>query len=208
MTNKSSALTPLIVDAGLPVAAYYLLSQVAGLSTIAALAWSSTIPAARAVWCLARERRVNALALLMLVVNGAGLLLSLLTGDPRLMPAKDGGVSSILGIAILVSVAFGKPLMSEVLRPLFTRGDAARAALWERLCRTSPEFRRGERLFSLIWGIALLAECVVRVVGAYTVPIDTMVWLSSTILLVTLAGAFVVSRVAARPMMRVYLAAG
>ncbi|UQS27161.1 hypothetical protein L1857_32340 [Amycolatopsis thermalba] len=207
MTNKTSALAPLIIDAGLPVAAYFLLSQAAGLSTIAALAWSSAIPAVRAVWCLARERRVNVLAVLMLVVNTTGLLSSLLTGDPRLMLAKDGGVTSILGVGILASVVIGKPLMTEVLRPLFTKGDPARTAVWDGLSGTSPAFRRAERLFSVVWGVALLGESAVRVVGAYTLPVDTMVWLGGVILVVALAAAFAVSRAAARPMVRTFLAA-
>ena len=206
MTNKTSALTPLIVDAGLPVAAYFLLSNAAGLGTVPALALSSTIPAGRALWSLLRERRANALALLMLVVNGTGLLLSLLTGDPRLMLAKDGGVSSILGIAILVSLAFGKPLMSEVLRPMFTWGDPARTAVWDGLRAYAPDFRRAERRFSAIWGVALLIECALRVVGAYTLPVDTMVWLGSVIMLVTLAVAFAVSRAATAPMVRTFRA--
>jgi hypothetical protein len=44
-----------------------------------------------------------------------------------------------------------------------------------------------------VWGLALLAECVVRIVGAYTIPVDTMVWLGSVILLVTMVIGFVVS---------------
>jgi hypothetical protein len=36
-----------------------------------------------------------------------------------------------------------------------------------------------EMLFSVIWGVALLAECVARLVGAFTLPVSTMVWLST-----------------------------
>ena len=56
-------------------------------------------------------------------------------------------------------------------------------------------FRRAERTFSLVWGVALLGECVVRVVGAYTLPVDTMVWLGTVILAVSMALAFFVSGV-------------
>lgn len=43
------ALTPLILDAGVPLASYYLLTS-AGLSVTAALAWSSVAPAGRVLW--------------------------------------------------------------------------------------------------------------------------------------------------------------
>jgi hypothetical protein len=34
-------------------------------------------------------------------------------------------------------------------------------------------------MFSLVWGITLLAECAARVFLAFTVPVTTMVWLSA-----------------------------
>jgi hypothetical protein len=46
----------------------------------------------------------------------------------------------------------------------------------------SADFRRKERVFSIVCGGVLLAECVVRIVGAFTVPVDTMVWLGSVVL--------------------------
>lgn len=71
----------------------------------------------------------------------------------------------------------------------------------------SGAFLRGERVFSVVWGVVLLAECVVRVGGAYTLPVDTMVWLGSVILAGSMALAFVVSRVvAAEPMARLLIA--
>lgn len=40
---------------------------------------------------------------------------------------------------------------------------------------------------SVVWGVVLLVECVVRVVGACTVPVDTTVWLGSVILIGAMA---------------------
>jgi hypothetical protein len=193
--------TPLILDAGVPVASYYLLTGVAGMGTVAALAWSSVVPAARTLWGIVRERRLNGLATLILTVNVVSLVLSTLTGDPRLMLAKDGAVSSTIGIGILVSVFLGKPMMTSALKPWFTKGDGTKDVVWHRMLETSAEFRRAERTFSVVWGIALLAECAARVVGAYTIPVGTMVWLGSVFLVVTIFGAIVVSgRLAAGPM--------
>ena len=77
----------------------------------------------------------------------------------------------------------------------------AREAAWARLQSGSDAFRRAERVFSLVWGVVLLGECVVRVVGAYTLPVDTMVWLGSVILVAAMAlGFFVSGALAAGPM--------
>src|SRR4051812_32241772 len=88
---------PLIVGVVVPVGSYYLLKNGFGMGTVAALGWSSVVPAVRTVWGVVKERRLNALAGLILFVNVVGLTLSLVAGDPRLMLAKDSGVSSAVG---------------------------------------------------------------------------------------------------------------
>ncbi|MGW2464530.1 VC0807 family protein [Streptomyces sp. NPDC001761] len=202
---------PLLIDVALPLGSYYLFKDAFGMSTFAALAWSSVVPAARTVGGLVRERRTNALAGLILFVSVVSLLLSFVSGDPRLMLAKDSGVSSTVAIGILVSVRLGKPMMTAGMKPFVVKGDAAREAAWQRLvsgaAAHSAAFRSKERAFSVVWGVALLAECVVRVVGAYTVPVDTMVWLGSVIMIATMVIGFVVSGgLAAGPMERMLAA--
>lgn len=195
------SLTPLLVDVAVPLVSYYVL-KAAGLGTFGALAWSSVVPAVRTVWGVARERRLNALAALMVTVNAVGLLLSLVAGDPRLMLLKDSVVSSTIGLVVLVSALRGRPMMSAGLRPWLTRGEAAKSAAWERLSATGA-FRRAEARFSVVWGVALLAECAVRGAGAYTVPVGTMVWAGQVVLIAAMLVAFVVSgRIAVVPMER------
>ncbi|MFJ9814259.1 VC0807 family protein [Streptomyces sp. NPDC101151] len=188
---------PLLVDVAVPLGSYYLLKDGIGMSTFAALAWSSVVPALRTVWGLVKERRTNGLAGLILVVNVVSLLMSFVSGDPRLMLAKDSGVSSTVGIGILVSVWLGRPMMTAGMKPFLVKGDAAKEAAWQRLASgaaaDSAAFRRKERVFSAVWGAVLLAECIVRVVGAYTVSVDTMVWLGTVIMIGSIAIAIVIS---------------
>ncbi|WP_405897795.1 hypothetical protein OG242_09905 [Streptomyces sp. NBC_00727] len=200
------SLKPLLVDVALPLATYYALKS-AGLGTFGALAWSSVVPAVRTVWGAVRERRLNGLAALMVSVNVVSLLLGLVAGDPRLMLLKDSGVSSIVGLAFLVTALRGRPMLSAGLRPWLTRGEAAKTAAWERLSAGSPAFRRAETRFSAVWGGALLAECAVRAVGAYTVPVETMVWAGTVLMIGTMVLAFLVSgRVGVVPMERMIAA--
>ncbi|MEU6356799.1 VC0807 family protein [Streptomyces sp. NPDC047072] len=206
-TTKKNALVPLLLDVAVPIGSYYLLKDGLGMSTLAALGWSSVGPALRTVWGVVRERALNGLAVLILFVNVVGLLLSLVAGDPRLMLAKESGVSSVVGIGILVSVVMGRPMMTAGMKPWLVKGIAEREAAWARLAEGSVEFRRAERVFSVVWGVVLLGECVVRVVGAYTLPVDTMVWLGTVIMVVSMSLAFLVSgALAAGPMARMLLA--
>ena len=200
--DMAAALRPLLIDVGVPVGSYYLLRDAFGMSLWLSLTLSSVGPAARAIAGLVAERKLNLLAVLMLAVNLAGIAVSFLTGDPRAMIAKDSVVSSVIAFAILGSAVLRRPLMSAGLRPFMIRGEPRRMAAWDRLSAASPRFRRLELLFSTIWGVALLAECAARLVGAYTLPVTTMVWLGTVMTLGAIGVAIVVGGAAAGPIQK------
>jgi hypothetical protein len=197
-----TSLRPLAIDVGVPLATFYLLHDAFGVSLWLSLALTSIPPAIRAVAGFAAERKANLLALLMLAVNLAGIVVSFLTGDPRAMIAKDSLVSSVVAIAILASVALRRPLMSAGLKPFMTKGKPERTAAWDRLSATCRRFRRLELAFSTIWGLALLAECAARLVGAYTLPVTTMVWLGTVFTFGAIGLAVVIGGAAAGPIQK------
>jgi hypothetical protein len=94
------------------------------------------------------------------------------------------------------------PEQAAGLKPWLTRGAADREAAWDRLLAGSVKFRRLESLFSVIWGVVLLGECTARVIGAFTLPVSTMVWLSTVFLLGAIGVAAILGGVAAGPMMQ------
>jgi hypothetical protein len=192
-------LMPLVVDIAVPLGSYYLL-RAAGCGLVPALALSSIAPAARTVFGLVKDRTVNGLAALIVAVNVVSIAISFWSGDPRIMLAKDGAVSSTIAIAILISAFAGRPLMTAGLRPFIIKADAAKAAAFDRLLVSSPRFRRLERTFSLIWGVALLGECATRVICAFTLPVGTMVWLGTVIMLAAIFGAMGIGGFCSIPM--------
>jgi hypothetical protein len=194
------SLQSLAIDIAVPLGLYYLLRDGFGQSLVLSLAVSSIIPAARTIYSVVRERELNLLAGLILVVNIVGIGISFAAGDPRLMIAKDSAVSSVIGLAILASVFIGRPLMTAGLKPWLIKGSAERGAAWARLAAGSARFRRLEKVFSAIWGTALLAECVARLVGAFTLPVTTMVWLSTVLTVGSIGVAIIIGGIAAGPM--------
>ncbi|MFB7662791.1 VC0807 family protein [Kitasatospora sp. NPDC056138] len=197
--GEGSPLRPLLIDVALPLLAYYAAHSVFGLGLVASLTISSVVPAVRTGAQLVRERSLNAFAALVLVVNLVGIGLSLVTGDARLMIAKDGAISSVIGLAVLGSVLAGRPMMTAGMRPFIVKGDAAKSAAWDRLASgtaasagATVSFRRHERAFSLVWGTVLVAECVAKVIGAYTLPVATMAWLGSVFMVCAIVLGIVV----------------
>lgn len=64
---------------------------------------------------------------------------------------------------------------------MLVKANPAKAAAFDRLSATSPRFCHLERMFPLVWGVTLLCECVLRVFLAFTLPVSTMVWLSTVV---------------------------
>ena len=188
--DARAALRPLLLDLAIPLGSYYIL-RAAGCPMVPALVLSSVLPAGRAVVGLVRDRNVNALAVLIVVVNVVSIAISFWSGNPRVMLAKDGAITSTIGLAILVSAFTSRPLMTAGLRPFLVKGDAAKSATFDRLRATSARFRRLERKFSVVWGIACVAECAIREICVFTLSVGTMVWLSTVLTLVSIAAGIV-----------------
>jgi hypothetical protein len=198
-----TSLAPLVLDVGIPLGTYYALRDAVGLSLIMSLALSSIIPAGRTIIEFVRARKLNPLAILMIVVNVAGIATSFIVGNPRIMVAKDSVISSVIGASILISAWRGAPIMSSGLKVFLVKGSEASAGAWDRLSATSVRFRSLERRYTMIWGIALLGDCVARVVGAVLLPVSTMLWLSTVMVIVAISIAVVISGgAAAEPMER------
>ncbi|MEU6452768.1 VC0807 family protein [Streptomyces sp. NPDC047065] len=191
--GKRRIFVSLFLDVGVPIGSYYLLKGVVGMSAVAALGWSTVVPVLRTGWGVLKQRDVNALPLLILLANIVGLLLSFETGDARLLLVKDSAVASLVGFVMLGSVLVGRPMMTGTLKPWLVKGDADREAAWVRLRGESGAFRRAERLFTGVWGAAFVGECALRIVGVYSFSVDTMVWLGTVVMIVTMLVAFVVS---------------
>ncbi|WP_410637364.1 VC0807 family protein [Amycolatopsis sp. lyj-346] len=187
-TNQpaSTLVKTLAIEIAVPTGVYYGLHAL-GASDFAALAVAGVFPLVRTLHQFARHRTLNGLALVVLITNVVGMLLTFVSGDARMLIAKDSLGSGITGLVVLASAFTAAPIMTRTMRPFLTRGKAENEAAWERLNGTA-RFDAILRRCSVIWGIGFVLESSVRIVGAFTLPIPTMVWLSTAIF----AGSFAV----------------
>jgi hypothetical protein len=196
-TNQpaSSLVKTLAIEIAVPTGVYYALHSF-GASDFTALAAAGVFPLARTLYQFAKDRTLNGLAIVVLITNVVGMLLTFVTGDARMMIAKDSLGSGITGLVILASVFTAAPIMTKTMRPFLTRGNADREAAWERLSGTA-QFDAILRRCSVIWGIGFAIESAVRIAGAFTLPVSTMVWLSTVIFASSFAVIMVVAGKAA-----------
>ncbi len=183
----------LLFDVGVPLALYYGL-RAAGANVYLALLVSTVVPAFSALIPLVRGRRVNGIALYMTVTMLAGVLVSLLAGSPRFLLAKEGWVTALAGVWFLASLFARRPLAYLYTQPLL-EGRLGWPGDWEGIWERSRRFRWMWRVSSILWGIGTLTDSALRVVMAYTLPIDEVPALGTALYGVTSGVLLVVTNV-------------
>ncbi|WP_143517437.1 VC0807 family protein [Pseudonocardia sp. MH-G8] len=158
-----------MVNAVAPIAVFYGL-RAAGVDQWPALMLGLVAPAAKAVHSVVTKRRIDMLAGLVVTVLLLSVALSFLTGSPRTLLARDGWITAMAGIWILLTL-LRTPYYLSALQ-LFTSGSLREQinAAW----RDTPAFRRVVRVGTMTWGFALLLDAATTVILAYTMPIDSV----------------------------------
>lgn len=170
--------TTLGLDLGLPVAAYFL-AELLGASTYVSLLAGTVASGLRLGWVALRQRRLDPFAVFLLVLFGAGLALSFVTGDVRFMLAKDAATSCTAGVALLVSCLLNRPLA------YYAAQRFAGAAGREQFLATAQTdaMRRRWFLVSLVWGAGLLTDAMLRVTAIYLLPAHAAANLSQVLMI-------------------------
>ncbi|MHA6623277.1 VC0807 family protein [Pseudonocardia sp. DLS-67] len=172
----------LALDVGLPLVTYYVL-HLAGVADWPALLAATGVAALRIGWDVARRRRLNLFATLMLVVFGVGLVLTFVSGDERFLLAQDSITLGGVALVFLSTSRWGTPLTLAAMQSFSPRKAEALTEAF----RTDPDVRHGVRLSSAVWGAGLLALAVLRVPLIYLLPVSVMVGLGTVLTIATFA---------------------
>jgi hypothetical protein len=181
-------------DIAAPVAVYYLLHGF-GVSNLVALGTGAVLPALGAGYTVVTKRRADGVALFVLATMVVSIALSALTGDPRLLLAKDGLITGLWGLWFLASVHSRRPAAFVFARPLMEGRRVFAARNWDALWQAEPGFRRIWRVSSVIWGTGMLADAAIRVVMSYTLPVHLVPALGGALWPVTFVVLQVVTNV-------------
>lgn len=148
----------ILVNFVLPYVIY--IKAEAGIGQAHALLAASLPPILWSVVEFARNRRVDAVSVLVI----AGIVLSLLAfiggGSVRFLQLRENLVTGLVGLAFLGSVAIGRPIIYQLARAAKLRESRSDAEKFEEL-RDNEYFRRGMTIMTLVWGFGLLAQTVI-----------------------------------------------
>ncbi|GAA5190986.1 hypothetical protein GCM10023322_47360 [Rugosimonospora acidiphila] len=176
-------LARVLADVVVPVAAYYGLRW-AGLGAFAALLAGAIVSGAIVLGRVLRDRRADGLAVFTLTVMLLGVGVALISGSARLLLAREAWVTGLAGLWFIGSLWTRRPLSYQFTRPML-EGRWGWPGSWERLWSAAPRFRRMWRVSTVMWGVALLADAAARLAMAYTLPVDAVPALTTTLYAVT-----------------------
>ncbi|WP_256750533.1 VC0807 family protein [Mesorhizobium sp. Mes31] len=173
----------LIVELGVNLLLPWLAYRMAlpHFGTIGALYASAVPPVAWGLIEFARSRRIDALSALVLFGIALSLLVVTLGGSPRLLLLRESLVSGAIGLVFLLSLAFRKPAVFYLARATIAREGEHGEERFEALWRERPGLRSSLRLMTLVWGIGLLAETMLRAWLAWHWPIERYLIVSPVI---------------------------
>jgi hypothetical protein len=153
-----------------PIVVYYALHST-GVDNVAALSVAAIPPGLGAAVRIVRERKVDWLAVMVVASMLTAIGVSFTTGSPRFLLAKDGWLMGMWGGWFLLSVRAERPAAFLFTRPILESRKAFTVESWDSLWGRVPAFRRIWRTSTVMWGLGLLVDAVVRVTMAYTLPV-------------------------------------
>ncbi|HEY1932373.1 MAG TPA: VC0807 family protein [Acetobacteraceae bacterium] len=159
MNSRSKFVRDILINAVCPYATYLVLTH-QGFSTVYALTPGAVFPAGATIFDFVRERRVQALGLIVLAAVGASVLGALYFQSPFLVLAKGSLIDAVLGLLFLLSLLLPRPLVYYlVTMGQDAEGRADMTALWNE----DAVYRRVLIRLTIFWGVGLLAEAALRV---------------------------------------------
>jgi hypothetical protein len=164
-----------VFDIAGPLVAYALLRS-AGFSAVTALVLSGIFPAFGVALSYARDRRLDAIGVLVLAGIAVGTFLGLLSGNARLVLIEGSVPTAVFGVLCLASLWSRRPLIYRFAVE-FTGAGTPRGREFESRWQY-PGFRHVFRVMTVVWGVAYLAEAAARIVLVETTSTGTALTVS------------------------------
>lgn len=177
-----------LLELAIPLGGYYVL-RAAGVNPWLAMVAPALLIAGLLAYRVIRQRRVDMVALFTLTLIVVGTVMTLVTGDPRTLMVRDSWILGLLGLWVLATLCTQNPFMRIAARTIVTvkigeEGHRQWDARWD----NDSRFRHQLRVLTAVWGTAFVLDALVRVLLAYTLPIDSVPLVSTLQWLVVLAG--------------------
>ena len=173
-----SVIVSILINGLVPVAVYNLL--LGHFSSFVSLLLATMVPLLDNLYHIVKHRKADAFGLFMLTAFVLSLLAFLLGGNEKLILMRESLVTGILGLIFIGSLFYSKPLIYHFAIRFSSNDESEQkgkfANNWE-----YSYFRFVIRLMTAVWGIALLAEAVIKTILVYELSISAFLAISQII---------------------------
>lgn len=167
-----------------PTALIYVLLWL-GSGLYLALLASAAVSALSALVSYRRGTGQQRFAPHMLALSLAAFVVALVTGSDRFLLAKESVLTALAGFWFIGSLWATRPLTYRFTRPLLEGRFKRKSRSWELLWEQEPRFRRMWYVSTIMWGVGMLIDAVLRVVLAYTLPVQIVPAMQTGMMIVT-----------------------
>jgi len=183
----------------IPVLLYQFSKTWISTSELTALLFATAFPVAESVVGLARERRVDPIAILVMLGIAVDAAAIGLGGSPQILLLRESLFTGAFGAACFMSLLMPRPLMFYFGRHFMSGGDEVKRARFDRSWGI-PEVRRANRRVTAVWGIVFSGELGIRVGLIYSLSAAWVLVISPLVLGVLTVGTIVWSLAFSRRM--------
>jgi hypothetical protein len=173
-----SVIVSILINGLVPVVVYNILLD--HFSSFVSLLLATMVPLLDNLYHIVRHRKADAFGLFMLTAFVLSLLAFLLGGNEKLILMRESLVTGILGLIFIGSLFYSKPLIYHFAIRFSSNDESEQkgkfANNWE-----YSYFRFVIRLMTAVWGIALLAEAVIKTILVYELSISAFLAVSQII---------------------------
>jgi hypothetical protein len=159
------------INAVLPYATYLALTAY-GVETVWALVAGAIFPTAAILFGAIRQRRVQAIGIIVLTATAASVASALWFTSPFLALARGAVMTVLMAVVLLGSLMARRPLLFH----LANAGQNTEARLEaETEWAADPAYRRMMRLLTAVWGVGLLMEAGLSLVVIASLPVAAVI---------------------------------
>jgi len=169
------------LNASCPIVLYRLSKRYVSPSEFTALVVATTFPIGKSIFDIAKRRRVDPVAVIVLLGIGAGAIALLAGGYARLLLVRESFFTALFGLACFGSLLLPRPMMFYFGRYFMTLGDPARRHRYE-AAWALPEVRFASRLVTVVWGSVYLGEFAARLALIFLFPVAWVLVISPLLL--------------------------
>jgi uncharacterized membrane protein len=173
-----SVIVSILINGLVPVVVYNILLD--HFSSFVSLLLATLVPLLDNLYHIVKHRKADAFGLFMLTGFVLSLLAFLLGGNEKLILMRESLVTGILGLIFIGSLFYSKPLIYHFAIRFSSNDESEQkgkfANNWE-----FSYFRFVIRLMTAVWGIALLAEAVIKTILVYELSISAFLAVSQII---------------------------